>query len=231
MPGSGSASRMNADQVIDLMRRRAHALRTATRANFTERRRQLSLAVNIARAWRGANPRSSRLNDVNTTLRRVTYTLNQQEQRLAPSGRTARQMGKGGGGAAPASGGGRAPAAAPSGKGGGGGRAPSRAPSRAPAAAPVSIPGGDLPDTPDLGGAAGVGLFEAISRTFSGDVGPAGLVPMWNPPGPLLGRPAFKLFLLTSGLSIGTALTIWGVGKAREQRIAAAGVARDTIVG
>ena len=80
-----------------------------------------------------------------------------------------------------------------------------------------------------VGGHSGFG--EAISRTFSGDVGPAGLVPMWNPPGPLLGRPAFKLFLLTSGLSIGTALTIWGVGKAREQRIAAAGVARDTIVG
>ena len=226
MPGSGRASRMNATQVIQFMSRRAHALRTATRQTFRTRHHALGIAINTARAWIAANPSSPQVGDVRDTLRRTSYTHRAQQRSQAPRD-TAARMGKtaasargrsGGGGGTPAA---ATPRASGKGGGGGGGGSSRRPAPRRSSPAPANVPGASLPDLPDLGGAAGVGLFSAIGRTFSGDVGPAGLIPMWNPPGPLLGRPAFKLFLLMTGISLGAAATIVAVTASRQKKAAA----------
>lgn len=200
---SGAASRMSGSQVVSMLRARANALRTASAANFDDRRRRLAIGLNIARAWRGANPSSAQMASVNESMRRAQYTY--QRQRPPTAARTVSAAGKE-----------QAPLRRRVAQTVAARKRPStRRPSRAVTDAAEELM--RLPDQPDFGGALDVGLIGAISRTVSANVGPAGLMALWNPPGPVLSRPIVRLALISGGLFGATALAVWALGASKKK--------------
>lgn len=202
---SGAASRMSGSQVVSMLRARANALRTASAAVFEDRRRRLAIGLNIARAWRGANPSSGQMASVNEAMRRAQYTY--QRQRPPTATRTVSAAGKE-----------QAPLRRRVARTVASRKRPTtsgRRTSRAVTEAATELM--NLPDQPDFGGALDVGLIEAISRTVSASAGPAGLMALWNPPGPILSRPIVRLALVSGGLFTATALAVWAFGASKKQ--------------
>lgn len=201
MAGSGAASSMSGRQIVSMLGARANALRTATTANFDSRRRHLSVGLNIARAWRGANPGNTQLSAVNEAVRRAYYTYQRQRP---PTTRTVSAAGKE-----------QAPTRRRVMQVGATRKRPTTR-RQTSGRADVTEVTEELMSLPDQPGFS-AGLVDAVRRTVTANVGPAGLLSLWNPPGPILSRPLVRLTLISGGLFTATALAVWALSPKKKK--------------